>query len=96
MTWYNRFTNTEKETKRIDSDIIPKIDTVQNSVNTLQNSVFTIQKSINAILVYLKSKDKNMDTSLFESDSPLQLTPLVINFYLTPEVNILLILIKTP
>ena len=60
--WIHRIKNTELECVKIEGQIIPKLDSVQRSVD--------------GILIYLKNKDKTMDTSLFQSKSPFQLTPL--------------------
>jgi hypothetical protein len=65
MKWYHRFTSTEKEC----ASLVPKFDALQKSVNN-------IERSVNGLIIYLKAKDKEMDTSVFRSQSPIRLTSL--------------------
>lgn len=65
MKWYHRFTVTENDCKTLTT----KIDLVQKSVDN-------VNKSLLGLVIYLKSKDKTLDTSLFQCNSPIQLTPL--------------------
>lgn len=60
--WTHRIKKSEDDCSKISTQILPQL----TSINT----------SINNLVVYLKTKDGKMDTSLFRSFSPIQLTPL--------------------
>lgn len=67
--WTARIKGAEDKCDTIDSHIVPKLATISTTLNSLSTSM-------NSLVVYLKSKDGGMDTSLFVSRSPMQLTPL--------------------
>lgn len=67
--WTSRIKTAEKDCTKIDSQIMPEI-------SNLSNSVLTVNKTLNGLVIYLKTKDGKMDTSLFQSYSPIKLTPL--------------------
>jgi len=67
--WGERLVNAEKECQKIDAHITPQLSEINSSLNTLNGS-------FNSLIVYLKGKDGNMETSLFVSRSPIQLTDL--------------------
>jgi hypothetical protein len=50
--------------------------TITTDFKILTTSITNIATSFNSLIVYLKSKDGNMDTSLFVSRSPIQLSEL--------------------
>lgn len=65
----NRLKKVEDECKKIDRHLTPQLDSISSSLTTLNGS-------FNSLIVYLKSKDGAMETSLFVSKSPIQLTEL--------------------
>lgn len=67
--WVNRLKKAEDECKKIDAHLTPQLASISSSLNTLNGS-------FNSLIVYLKSKDGKMETSLFISKSPIQLTEL--------------------
>ncbi|TWJ01584.1 hypothetical protein JN11_01735 [Mucilaginibacter frigoritolerans] len=69
LHWMGRVEEAEKKCDTIDSHIVPKLATISTTLNSLSTN-------INSLVVYLKSKDGGMDTSLFVSRSPVQLTQL--------------------
>ena len=62
--FYHRFAQLENRVgwleTRVDTEIIPRLDRMQESLNGLQNAV-------NAILIYLKAKDEKIGTSLMQA-----------------------------
>ncbi|MDP1762474.1 MAG: hypothetical protein Q8L07_01220 [Sediminibacterium sp.] len=67
--WVNRLKKAEEECKKIEGHLTPQLASIGSSLNTLNGS-------FNSLIVYLKSKDGKMETSLFISKSPIQLTDL--------------------
>ncbi|BDQ11693.1 hypothetical protein [Sediminibacterium sp. TEGAF015] len=65
----NRLKKVEAECQKIDRHLTPQLESISSSLNTLNGS-------FNSLIVYLKSKDGKMETSLFISKSPIQLTEL--------------------
>ncbi len=68
-SWRNRVTHVERECTKIDREVIPKLD-------SLTRSTTSISTSVKGLIVYLKSKDTTMETSLFVVQSPMQMTDL--------------------
>lgn len=67
--WVHRIKKTESECEKIEGHLSPKLLSINSSLNTLNGN-------FNSLVVYLKGKDGAMDTSLFISKSPIQLTDL--------------------
>lgn len=67
--WASRIRSVESECGRIDNHLVPQLVHINQSLTTLNGS-------FNSLVVYLKGKDGKMDTSLFVSKSPIQLTEL--------------------
>lgn len=67
--WRNRVVKAEDECKKIEAQLQPQLNEINNNINSLNNNV-------NNLVVYLRGKDNNMDTHLFVSKSPIQLTDL--------------------
>jgi hypothetical protein len=61
LHWIAKITKSEDDCKKIEQEISPKLTNIQKDLRTL--------------LMYLKSKDSAFDTTLFQSHSPIQLTP---------------------
>jgi len=61
---------------RIDNIVMPKLNGMDNTLNTLSTTVTAFGTNLNGLIIYLKGKDGNMDTSLFRTQSPTQLTSL--------------------
>ena len=69
LRWTHRVEKVEDECKKIEGHLKPQLVSINSSLTTLNGS-------FNSLIVYLKSKDGDMDTSLFKSKSPIQLTEL--------------------
>jgi len=67
LHWRHRIIKTEEECGKIDTLLLPRLDTLTNSNTTLTGA-------ISNLVVYLKTKDVSMDASLFRTQSPVQLT----------------------
>jgi hypothetical protein len=67
--WAHRIIRTENDCFKIGREIIPQLGLIRSSLNTLGGS-------FNNLVVYLKARDAKMDSSLFISKSPIQLTGL--------------------
>jgi hypothetical protein len=80
LHWIGRVNEAHKKCDdveaRIDSQVLPKLNGIDANVNNLTTTVTTLGTSINGLIIYLKGKDGSMDTSLFRTMSPTQLTTL--------------------
>jgi hypothetical protein len=66
--WRHRMRHVEGECKKVADDVMPTLKRVETSTTG-------IAKTINGLLIYLKGKDGSFDPSLFQSHSPMALTP---------------------
>lgn len=67
--WSHRLKKTEAECEKIEKVLTPQLSSINSSLTTLSGS-------FNSLIVYLKGRHGEMDTSLFISKSPIQLTEL--------------------
>lgn len=70
LHWTARVRSNEQDCRKIDSHVVPTLTSLNSNINILSTS-------INALFVYLKTKDDKIEafTPLFRTLSPIQLTP---------------------
>lgn len=74
--WTRRIENNENECKKIESHIEPTLNRIENSLTDL-----TI--SFRSLIAYLKGKDGSIDTTVFISKSPIQLSEIGVEILTT-------------
>lgn len=67
--WTGRIKKSEEDCGKIDTQIIPKL-------NNMNDSVMSLTGSVKALTLYLHTKDKTLNTNLIVANSPLKLTSL--------------------